>query len=570
MAYAEEGRWDRAARSGELALASARSLGDPALEALAAQALGATALFRGRLDDAEHSLTNALQLADAHGLARNGVVTLTLAAQLAARRGDASAEALALEVEAKAQALNMPLQVAIAQSLAGLARAREGDSHEAEARLRTALESLQRMGATRALAEARLWAVEARLLIGPRDEASRLLDRTRLYAQEVRSVVLGRWISDLEHQLRQVGGGPIRNADLESLIELAVATSTLEDLPTLLDRIARLGMELLDGERGFVLTGDPPEVVASCVREGTAMGRPSSNVVERAVRSRRQILAIDMGERGDLRGLESVARFELGSVLCAPLIHRGHLLGVLYVDSREAIGRDPWSVQGLLRGLAALSAIAIANTRYFTDRLARERQAAELAERRRSETTFRRLADELAGKNRELERLNHQLAASALTDPLTGAWNRSHLDQIMTDLERRATGTHGLLILGLDPFKSINDRLDRQAGDVVLTTVAGVLRGTLRDDDLLFRYSDEEFLALAIDTPTEALQPLAERLKKLIEGHDIHLEDGEIIQVTTSVGATTYRPEDGTWKDALQRADEALIRSKSGGGVRSR
>ena len=486
-------------------------------------------------------------------------------AQLASRRGDDAAGACALEAEAKAQALEMPVQAALACALIALARAREGDSREAERRIRDALESLQAIGATRALAEARLWAVEARLLIGPRDEASRLLDRARLYAQEVRSAALGRWITELEHQLRQVGGGPIRNADLESLVELAVATSAQEDLPTLLDRIARLGMDLLGGDRGFVLTGDPPEVVASCARGGAARGRPSSSVVERAVRGQREILAIDMGERGDLRSLESVASFKLGSVLCAPLIYRDRILGVLYVDSQSAIRRDPWSVQGLLRGLSALSAIAIANTRFFVDRLARERQEAELTERRRSEATFRRLAGELAAKNRELERLNHQLAASALTDPLTGAWNRRHLEQVMADLQERGEGLHGVLMLDLDHFKSVNDRLGHPAGDVVLATVAGALRGTLRDDDLLFRYGGEEFLVLACGAEEGSLEPLAERLRWLVEGLAVCLDSGGTIQVTTSVGAALYRPGEGPWREALQAADDALNQSKAEG-----
>ena len=159
--------------------------------------------------------------------------------------------------------------------------------------------------------------------------------------------------------------------------------------------------------------------------------------------------------------------------------------------------------------------------------------------------------------------LQRRLAEQAIVDPLTGAFNRRHMNVCLTTaIERRnRTGeSASLLLFDIDRFKEINDTLGHAAGDHVLTSLVGLVVGCARKLDVLFRIGGEEFaLLLAGAGFTDALS-VAEDLRSLVatagllEGRDVSI----------SVGVSELR-EAQSVNDWVEEADAALYLAKQGG-----
>ena len=159
--------------------------------------------------------------------------------------------------------------------------------------------------------------------------------------------------------------------------------------------------------------------------------------------------------------------------------------------------------------------------------------------------------------------LERQLQELALRDPLTGAYNRRHMDRCLAEaIERlhRHGAPASLIVLDVDHFKRINDELGHAAGDQALRGVVAEVRARLRRLDSLFRSGGEEFLVLLPDTGLDGAAALAETLRASIAGASLLPERA----LTISMGVGTLRAgEDAdSW---LRRCDHALYQAKSGG-----
>ncbi len=164
-----------------------------------------------------------------------------------------------------------------------------------------------------------------------------------------------------------------------------------------------------------------------------------------------------------------------------------------------------------------------------------------------------RAYDLLEEKNKALEKLS-------ITDPLTDLYNRHKLDmEFAKELERsnRYHRPFSLLIIDIDHFKSINDRLGHQSGDIVLRKLGELIRQRVRSSDIPGRWGGEEFLVICPETDRKGAYLLAEKLRKDVESYQF-LPGATI---TISGGVAEYVPgEDG---DALlKRADDHLYRAK--------
>ena len=159
--------------------------------------------------------------------------------------------------------------------------------------------------------------------------------------------------------------------------------------------------------------------------------------------------------------------------------------------------------------------------------------------------------------------LQRQLLGQAITDPLTGAFNRRHMETRLGEAIARhgRTGARAsLLALDIDNFKRVNDELGHEAGDRVLRGVVRLVRGNSRRLDCIFRIGGEEFLLLLPDTAAGAALTAAEHLRGLVEVARL-LEDRAI---TVSIGVSEY--QSGVDLDAwVKRADDALYAAKSAG-----
>jgi diguanylate cyclase (GGDEF)-like protein len=178
------------------------------------------------------------------------------------------------------------------------------------------------------------------------------------------------------------------------------------------------------------------------------------------------------------------------------------------------------------------------------------------------------LQDDLMEKNRELERLNLQLARIAATDALTQLGNRRSFDdalQRIHALSLRHGRAYGMLMADLDNFKSVNDRFGHAVGDKVLAEVAAAFRNATRSEDELFRYGGEEIAVLTREQTLQGLEALCERLCQAAAAVRIDGGDGPL-RITVSIGAALHDGKERVEGMAVvERADEVMYAAKRAG-----
>ncbi len=159
--------------------------------------------------------------------------------------------------------------------------------------------------------------------------------------------------------------------------------------------------------------------------------------------------------------------------------------------------------------------------------------------------------------------LEQELRARAITDVMTGAYNRRKMeDELKHEIQRylRNPVPFSVAMFDIDYFKRVNDTFGHDAGDLVLKRVVELVRAQLRDNDLLARWGGEEFMILCSATPLESLHVMAERIRACIEAYCID----PVGHVTVSFGLGEY--QSGESKECLlKRIDDALYLAKSSG-----
>lgn len=171
----------------------------------------------------------------------------------------------------------------------------------------------------------------------------------------------------------------------------------------------------------------------------------------------------------------------------------------------------------------------------------------------------------------ELRQAKQQLAHQALTDPLTGLYNRGYFDAtLITELARsqRNGRSFSLMLLDLDHFKAINDQHGHPFGDTVLRLVAQTLSSSLRSSDILCRFGGEEFAAILAETPVPYAYILGRRL------HNRITKTGQLLpelnkELTVSIGISNVKKPGITAMELLAQADKALYLAKDKGRNRT-
>lgn len=194
----------------------------------------------------------------------------------------------------------------------------------------------------------------------------------------------------------------------------------------------------------------------------------------------------------------------------------------------------------------------------------------------------RRLHAELSSNHAELlaqsqnlklahERLEEQardLYRAAISDPLTGVYNRAHairhLDQLLTD-SAIARKPVSLLLLDLDFFKRVNDEFGHPTGDRVILAVVQAIATALRPDDMLARYGGEEFLVILPNcAPSDAMQ-IAQSLRAAVALNSGD-EQGPLPKLTLSIGLSCIAAgQNVAVKALIAAADRAMYLAKSNG-----
>lgn len=321
-----------------------------------------------------------------------------------------------------------------------------------------------------------------------------------------------------------------RAEELSVLHRLSQAIVEETTLDSLLDRVIRMigetlyannfGVGLVDEAQGVVHLRyadwhhhDQPRLINIPIQQGII-----GKVVQTAIAHR----VGDVTQRPDYVELQP----NISSELCVPLIANKRVMGVINLESSvpEAFSEAD---ERLLDTFAGHLATAIEKLRLFDE-----------------------------------------IQQMAITDPLTGLFNRRQFFRLgYIELERshRYAREMALIMLDIDHFKKFNDTYGHQIGDMVLQAVARQCRESMRAIDIIGRYGGEEFSILMPETSQSGALRLAERLRQQVQELGVPTRAG-VLRVNISVGVAclTLGTEE-TLETLIERADKALYVSKQTG-----
>jgi diguanylate cyclase (GGDEF)-like protein len=333
---------------------------------------------------------------------------------------------------------------------------------------------------------------------------------------------------------------------LKSLLEIASALTSKEDLPGVLGTITR-ELSLLvpiDQASIAILEEDTQDLsvrltyargVAQLPSEGKRLRVEMDNPFGWSVLNQRPLWCNDM--EGDLRFSrhsggedgeeETQAKTRMKSRMVVPLTIHGRTLGTLNLASATPHAFTDSDFE-ILRRCGQLAAVAVENSHLF-------RQAHE----------------------------------RSLIDPLTGIYNHRHFRNLLeVEMGRahRYSRTMALIMIDIDDFKKVNDTLGHPIGDRVLIGVTRILAESLRRSDVLARYGGEEFAVILQETHRESSRSVAEKLCRDVEEKACFPDGrGKEVRATISLGLAFFPLDAGNEEDLILRADQALYRAKSSG-----
>ncbi len=164
--------------------------------------------------------------------------------------------------------------------------------------------------------------------------------------------------------------------------------------------------------------------------------------------------------------------------------------------------------------------------------------------------------------------LQNELAKLAKTDGLTGLYNHRVFQEKINEEVMRATRykrTLFLLMADIDHFKKINDTYGHQVGDMVLKTVADIIKKNVRQLDFPARYGGEEFALILPETDCDNAYKVGERIRRAVQDHEFRLPDGRTFSVTISIGIACFPIDSKDQEELIKKADSALYRAKEMG-----
>ena len=341
---------------------------------------------------------------------------------------------------------------------------------------------------------------------------------------------LNRARSELSRALEQVQS---RTRELKTVNTIGREISSSLDPQVVFARIAFHLTRILDApyliltlrQRGAIET-----YVEFVARDGRVQPRPERPLGEGfthwIVEAKRPLMLTDLRQEKDSLPCSPVVLDpEVRAILAAPLPveHGNEAIGVLCVQSPR-IGAYGVEHVSVLTTVAQQAAVAIDNAR------------------------------------------NYQLAT---VDQLTHLYLRDFFKRKLQEEQARAQrygSGFAVVMVDLDRFKQINDRLGHLAGDRYLQKVGAVVRDTMRAADIPCRWGGEEFSVLLPETDRDGARSIAERLQARIGGLRTMIGDA-VVQTTVSVGIAIYPQDtvDGSLDYLLERADRALYAAKQAG-----
>jgi len=177
--------------------------------------------------------------------------------------------------------------------------------------------------------------------------------------------------------------------------------------------------------------------------------------------------------------------------------------------------------------------------------------------------------NQLSKTNAELQQEKDQFRRLSTVDPLTQAYNRFGIDQIVStlsicDIDKKPGDApeFALIIADIDYFKRINDLRGHDTGDRVLQRIAELINSTIRPQDYLGRWGGEEFVVIMPNTTKEIALTMAEKIRLVIADEQFEPENPLSVTASIGVGEKSFEEDFAT---AFKRVDMALYEAKGQG-----
>jgi len=165
----------------------------------------------------------------------------------------------------------------------------------------------------------------------------------------------------------------------------------------------------------------------------------------------------------------------------------------------------------------------------------------------------------------EIHFTKEKLEIEAITDPLTGLFNRRFFfklaDNFLSESIRHSKPL-SLVMLDIDFFKEINDKYGHPIGDKVIQFIASKTKSLLRKEDIIARVGGEEYLVLLPNTSGKAAELIAEKIRAYIDSESVFGDWTGIIYPKISLGVSTYTEGDFYFNEIYARSDKALYQAK--------
>ncbi len=351
--------------------------------------------------------------------------------------------------------------------------------------------------------------------------------------------------------------------DFKSLLKASMTVSMEIVLDKLLENLMRIIVEnagaqngvlilkngkkfLVESEWGFE---DNSVKVLRSIHLDEYQNIPKS-IVNYVIRSKESVVLDNAAEHNKYSNDEYIKKYSPKSVVCAPLIKKGEITGVYYLENNAVANSFTQDRLEVLNILSSQAAISIENA-YLYHSL---------------EDTNKNLEQKVKERTMELSDAYEKIKHLAMVDSLTGLPNRRNiLEKIEHEKVRgqRSQKPFSVIIGDIDFFKKFNDTYGHDCGDFVLKKVADTIKKSLRKQDYVARWGGEEFLLILPETDGSGSVVAAEQVRKSVEESNLIYKDVPL-NITMTFGTSTFNFGDD-FEEKLKAADEALYEGKESG-----
>lgn len=327
---------------------------------------------------------------------------------------------------------------------------------------------------------------------------------------------------------------------LSSLLDISKSMAPILNTEHLFQTILEKSIQLLNAEQGslMLLDHDTSELLIEA-RKGigntvkTKMRlKKDECIVGRVVDTGKPLLVDDV-EKHSLIKRQNRPHYKTKSFISMPIKIEDRVEGVINVSDKIDGGRFTEYDLKVLESFTASASIALQRSLFYKQ--------------------------------------TEKLKELSITDPLTGLYNRRHINErIKEEITRFKRYKHpfSFLMLDIDGFKAYNDTYGHIKGDQVLKALADTVTESLRTIDIAGRFGGDEFVVILSQTPKVDAISIANRLREKVNNRLSVFTPDETMKMTVSMGITTFPDDTSSLEDVLEKTDEALYLAKRGGGNR--